>query len=336
MEKAPQISVIIPVYNTENYLNQCVDSVLNQSYQDFEIILVDDGSKDSCGTICDDYSTQDKRIITIHKQNGGQSSARNAALDIANGKYIYFLDSDDYIGSELLNNLIIVAEQNNADFVFFEAETILEDKYELYKNIQKHFDYKRKNSYPICNAIEQYIRLNTNKEYYVCTPLHFYKKDYLNNNKIRFKEGIVHEDNLFSTKVYLCDGVAVHLSSDDYKRRLHTQSTVTKSTSDSLLFKFLSLVTVYKETSALIEEFNPKKQIISYSVNNSISDVLQAYKWISSRDKRKRCFTLWRIKNHALFHYGKYDYQLARKCAGTITKPFIRCIHFLYLLVKRT
>lgn len=91
------ISVIVPIYNVERYLEKCVNSILNQSYADLEIILVDDGSHDKCPDICDEYAKHDSRIKVIHRANGGLSDARNAGLDIAKGEYISFIDSDDYI-----------------------------------------------------------------------------------------------------------------------------------------------------------------------------------------------------------------------------------------------
>ena len=93
----PLISIIIPVYNVEQYLHRCVDSVLNQTYKNLEIILVNDGSPDNCPFICDEYAKKDKRIIVVHKENGGLSSARNAGLEIVQGEYISFIDSDDWI-----------------------------------------------------------------------------------------------------------------------------------------------------------------------------------------------------------------------------------------------
>ncbi|MBR4633035.1 MAG: glycosyltransferase [Elusimicrobia bacterium] len=110
MEKKDLISVIIPVYNVEQYLKHCVDSVINQTYKNLEIILVDDGSTDNSGKICDGYALKDNRIKTIHKQNSGVSSARNEGLKIAKGNYIGFIDSDDYIEEdmyEVLYNLLI-------------------------------------------------------------------------------------------------------------------------------------------------------------------------------------------------------------------------------------
>ena len=96
MDRA-KISVIVPVYNVEQYLSRCVDSIVSQSYENLEVILVDDGSKDASGKICDDYAGKDGRITVIHKENGGLSSARNAGLDMASGEYVAFVDSDDWI-----------------------------------------------------------------------------------------------------------------------------------------------------------------------------------------------------------------------------------------------
>lgn len=103
------ISIIVPVYNVEKYLITCIDSILQQTILNFELILVNDGSTDSCGQICDEYQKLDKRVVVIHKENGGLSSARNAGLDVARGNYIAFVDSDDYISKDmyeiLFNNI---------------------------------------------------------------------------------------------------------------------------------------------------------------------------------------------------------------------------------------
>ena len=98
----PMISVIIPVYNVEKYLARCIDSVLRQTYHNFEIILVDDGTPDRSGEICDEYAAKDARISVIHKENGGLSSARNAGIEAAKGQWLQFVDSDDYIADLLM------------------------------------------------------------------------------------------------------------------------------------------------------------------------------------------------------------------------------------------
>jgi glycosyltransferase involved in cell wall biosynthesis len=109
------LSIIVPVYNVERYLNKCLDSILNQTFKDFELILVNDGSRDKSGEICDRYEKVDKRIKVIHKDNGGLSSARNAGLNIAEGDYIAFVDSDDFIHYRMYEILINTAIKKKSD-----------------------------------------------------------------------------------------------------------------------------------------------------------------------------------------------------------------------------
>lgn len=111
------ISVVVPIYNVAQYLSQCVDSVLSQSYQELEIILVDDGSTDECPKICDDYQQKDSRIRVIHKRNGGLSEARNAGMKIVTGEWIYFVDSDDWLDNNAIQKLYQFAVENKCDVV---------------------------------------------------------------------------------------------------------------------------------------------------------------------------------------------------------------------------
>ena len=111
------ISVIIPVYNVEEYIRTCLDSISSQTYSNLEIILVDDGSTDKSPGICDEYQERDSRFRVIHKKNGGQSSARNEALDIAKGEYVSFVDSDDWLESDMYEVLINVINETGANIV---------------------------------------------------------------------------------------------------------------------------------------------------------------------------------------------------------------------------
>ncbi len=115
----PKISVIIPVYNVELYLRQCLDSVINQTYHNLEIIVIDDGSPDNCGKICDEYAKKDSRIVVIHKENEGVSAARNDGLEIVTGDWITFVDSDDWIEPDYCENFIQFASNHQADMIFF-------------------------------------------------------------------------------------------------------------------------------------------------------------------------------------------------------------------------
>ena len=114
----PKISVIVPVYKVEKYLPECIESVLAQTFTDFELILVDDGSPDNSGKICDDYATRDSRIRVFHKENGGVSSARNLGLDNARGEWIGFVDPDDWIEPDMYEQMYLAGTENNADFVW--------------------------------------------------------------------------------------------------------------------------------------------------------------------------------------------------------------------------
>ena len=116
----PKISVIVPVYNTEQYLRRCIDSVLAQTYQDFELLLIDDGSTDSSGAICDEYAARDSRVRVFHKVNGGVSSARNVGLDNARGEWVTFVDSDDYIEENFLKSF-----EGNLDADLVVGNTVL-------------------------------------------------------------------------------------------------------------------------------------------------------------------------------------------------------------------
>ena len=134
-ERMANVSVIVPVYKVEEYLHRCVDSILNQTFQDFELILVDDGSPDTCGGICDAYAVRDSRVHVIHQQNGGLSAARNAGIDWAfahsDSQWLAFIDSDDWIHRDYLKKLHAAAERHNTAVVlcgWMSAENFLEDK----------------------------------------------------------------------------------------------------------------------------------------------------------------------------------------------------------------
>lgn len=123
------ISVIVPVYKVEKYLDKCVQSILAQTYRDFELILVDDGSPDRCPQMCDEYEKKDTRVRVLHKRNGGLSDARNAGTSIANGEWVTYIDSDDYVAEEYLETLDTLIKEHNAEIavtgisVFYEGET---------------------------------------------------------------------------------------------------------------------------------------------------------------------------------------------------------------------
>jgi len=185
------ISVIIPIYNVENYLSKCVDSVLNQTYQNLEIILVDDGSKDNCGQICDEYAQKDNRVKVVHKPNGGVSQARNVGLDNSNGEFIAFVDPDDYIEKDMLSEL----KQNleDADLSACGCQKIFENKVIEQLKVKKSvlIDKQKfiKNLFYNGEHKYQYQGFLWDK---------LYKSKIIKQHNIRFKEEIKYnEDRLF-------------------------------------------------------------------------------------------------------------------------------------------
>lgn len=190
------ISIIIPVYNVESYISKCIESVLNQTYKEFEIIIVDDGSPDNSIKIAQKYADIDKRITIIRKENGGLSDARNAGMQEAKGKYIYFLDSDDYIEDILLEKVINCAEKNNSDVIIFGYFVDYVDDKGSVKYTNNVFlnttelEVKYEGSFIVDNNLLAMLGYAWNK---------FYKRDYLINNNIKFEKGVsLIEDILFN------------------------------------------------------------------------------------------------------------------------------------------
>jgi glycosyltransferase involved in cell wall biosynthesis len=123
-----KISIIVPIYKVEQYIHKCIESIIHQTYANLEIILVDDGSPDNCGEICDEYAQKDFRIKVIHKENGGLSDARNVAIDMAKGEYITFIDSDDFVTEDYIETLIDLVENYNVEISISQVQFCREDK----------------------------------------------------------------------------------------------------------------------------------------------------------------------------------------------------------------
>ena len=185
------ISIIVPVYAVEKYLERCVKSILNQTYKNIELILVDYGSPDHCPVMCDEYALRDPRITVIHKENGGLSDARNAGLAIAKGSYIGFVDSDDFIKPTMFQKLYEAMKYANADMSICMFDYVDETgNLIVSKNAQRiHFDAEVLNQEQMFKGISHAF-----KDYYYLIPVwsKLYKKTVFDN--IRFPVGVIHED----------------------------------------------------------------------------------------------------------------------------------------------
>ena len=191
----PLVSIIVPVYKVENELERCVDSILCQTLTDIEVILVDDGSPDSCPQICDDYARRDSRVKAVHKQNGGLSDARNFGLDKANGDYVMFVDSDDCIERDACERLLRLATDSHADIVLGDWKVSPgPDRPDHYASLEEG------RVYPTKDFILVALKAG---EWYPCACFMFCKLSLFNENGLRFAVGLLHEDMEMQPRVFL-------------------------------------------------------------------------------------------------------------------------------------
>lgn len=191
----PLVSIIIPVYKVENELERCVDSILCQTLSDIEVILVDDGSPDSCPQICDDYARRDSRVEAVHKKNGGLSDARNFGLERAISDYVMFVDSDDYIEPDACERLLRLATDSHADIVLGDWKVSPgPDRPDHYVSLEEG------RVYPTKDFILAALKAG---EWYPCACFMFCKLSLFNENGLRFAVGLLHEDMEMQPRVFL-------------------------------------------------------------------------------------------------------------------------------------
>ena len=224
------ISIIIPVYKVEKYLEKCIQSVINQTYENLQIIVVDDGSPDNCGKICDEYAKKDHRIEVIHKSNGGLSDARNKGLEIAKGEYIGFVDSDDYIEADMYEVLYNLLKQYNADVSICNFYTVSQGKISI-KNADNGI-----NEYNRIEILKE-ILLDKNIQSYAWNKL--YKKELF--DEIKYPIEKKYED--IGTTFYLlekCNKVVVTGKSEYYY--INRQDSIVNNVTESTITDYIELI----------------------------------------------------------------------------------------------
>lgn len=230
MHDNPQVSVIIPIYNTALYLEECLDSIINQTLESIEIICINDGSTDDSLNILLDYANRDNRIQIYAQCNRGLSAARNKGLEMANSPYIYFMDSDDILDLDALSYLFHEASTENLDIVYFDGNVFyetpeLEAKFPNEKTI---YSYQRNTElnriYRGYELLSEFCRI---KSYRAPVWIQFYSHSFLIRNNLNFYDGIIHEDELFTFTCMLCANRVSHRQKAFFRRRLRKNSIVT-------------------------------------------------------------------------------------------------------------
>lgn len=305
----PLVSVIIPVYNVEKYLRECVDSVINQTYKNIEVILVDDGSTDSSGEICDEYEEKDSRITVIHKQNEGAAIARNVGMENASGEWFYFPDSDDYLELDMLSVLVGTANKKHADIIFFDAQSFTDDGSEVKQS------YIAKNDYPECGGKEMFARLQDNGDFHCPLWSMFYNGDFLRRSGIKMIPNIIYEDSVFGFEIMIEARLIVQLRRIFYHRRYRSGSVMMQTVRRSLHFR--SRCEVYRAVRNYCKEHGienepyAKKYIIRCAMN-----AVDMYRVIEPAEKLLCKKELKRLKNE-IKRDGFYgDKLLKLRCSG--------------------
>lgn len=241
-----KISVIVPIYNVEEYLDECMESLLNQTFNLFEVIAIDDGSTDSSFEILKKYETRFKHIKIISKSNGGLSNTRNLGIEKSEGDYILFLDSDDMLRKDALEKLYNLAIKYKLDLVVYDGKRVDE-----INGVVDKEKYNRRKIYneELLNK-EEYFK-GAGKKGMLHTPFHFYSKTIINKNKLRFEEGILHEDELFSITGYQFVEKVGYCKDQLYIRRYRSDSIMSSN-----IYKNKKSLNSYKY---ILSEFNKIK-----------------------------------------------------------------------------
>lgn len=246
------ISIIIPIYKTEMYLNRCLDSVINQTYKNIEIILVDDGSPDSCGKICDEYAIKDSRIRVFHKENGGVSSARNLGILEANGEFIAFIDSDDYVELDFISYLYKLIKDYKVDmsicgYCFHDGE-------------RKQYTIGNENLLSKEAALKQ-LFYRTSYQGFLCNKL--FSKKVITDNNLWLNESItICEDLLFVFQYMMCINQVIYGSLSKYHYVLNTNSAYySRYTQQKFNSSTLTALKAYQIIERMIVESNLSKEL---------------------------------------------------------------------------
>lgn len=314
MNSKHMVSIIIPVYNVEKYLCRCIDSVINQTYNNLEIILVNDGSQDNSARICDEYKEIDSRIVVIHKQNGGLASARNAGLKVVNGDYILFVDSDDWINKETVEELLNIAITNKVDFVRFTPVTAgYPDKSDGTPVNFGTEDFMENGIYDrekIKNDIfpRLFVTPQLTMGPIVAAWRSLYKAEFLFNNNLYFYEDVKYsEDAIFSARVvYACERF-YYLKGGYYYNYFYNTSSITKSFKKDRWDVCKLLSKSFKDEFKDKEDFDFTNQFYLEDIYNILNALGQS-KYISSFKDRyiyiknifNDSFTKESIKYHKL------------------------------------
>lgn len=296
-----KISIIVPVYNVEKYLDQCIQSIIQQTYEDLDIILVDDGSKDQSSTICDQYAVNDQRIKVIHQINKGVSLARNIGLEKATGEYILFVDGDDYYDDlYAIDKLVKSIKKDQVDVLNFQFKKY----YEQERSIEKYIGSFNINEFnETTNIIDRKKYLVGNSLYTSSPCTKLIKREFLLNNNIFFEEGIKSEDIEWSMKILILSTNISVIDSDFYIYRQRENSS-THTVNDNHIQDLLDILNKCElmiKNNENIEIKEVYNNFLSFQYGTMLINAHYA-----SKNMKKYCYKKLKDYSYLLdYHYHK-------------------------------
>ncbi|MBQ6708633.1 MAG: glycosyltransferase family 2 protein [Clostridia bacterium] len=301
------ISVIVPVYNAEKYLHKCVDSILNNTYSDIEVILVDDGSPDNSPAICDEYAQKDSRVKVIHKKNARASAARNDGLKLAQGEYISFVDSDDWIESDMLEKMFSTAKKYNADMVMCDTVKRGEKDTKILQPAREGFYSREQIEKELFGSLIMFENIEFPITISNCVLL--IRKEIIDKNNIRYDEDIHYcEDALMGPKfLYHCQSFYYMKGNYFYNYRTNNQST-SQTFNKNKWDHYLKINSRLIESFGNDEKFDFSRQLkinLLYFVLNVISNICasdeadkkQKVKEVMTHSEVRKLFKNFKIPN---------------------------------------
>lgn len=275
LKNVTKISVIVPVFNAEKYVKECLESILTQDFCDYEVICIDDGSTDNSLEIVSRFEEKYKNVRVIKTINGGVSAARNRGIDEAKGKYIYFIDSDDkFDGNNALKFIVETMEALRLDVLCFDADCFFEnDELKKARGFERNYFKKRKLHGFFYHGYDLLKDFVDNKDDVVSVPLAAYRRDFLKDNDLKFIYGILHEDNAFTFSVLLLANNVAHINKSVFLRRVREGSITTKK------FSYENFYGVYRAL-AYMENFRNRLCVpadVEVAIDNWLSRLKRAF-----------------------------------------------------------
>lgn len=309
------ISIIVPVYKVEKYIKTCVDSIINQTYKNIEIILIDDGSPDNCPNICDEYGKIDKRIVVVHKKNGGLSDARNVGIKIARGEYVTFVDSDDYLNRNFIGDMYNAIEDSGADISICDFIEVDEEEVDQFDHLRYTEDKDL-----IMNNIECLVNTYRPRLHGMSfvTWGKMYKKALFIDNRIEFPVGKIHEDTFTTYKLLYFASLIIFKSNKLYYYRKRSGSIMDQG----FTLKSLDKLEAEKQATLFFQKNN--KILLGHALNAELITCINFYKKAVNEKKEIKD----KIKNQYLFELNQYS----RESELSIVKKLYFKIYVTFLM----